>query len=75
MTFRVRPDGASYRVLDVTVEGASLIITKRDEFASVLRRKGMDVLLAHLRRQVGLSSSDSVSSKSHWRFAAANYAI
>ena len=75
VTFRVRRDGNSYRVLDVAVEGASLIVTKRDEFASVLRRKGMDVLLAHLRRQVGSSRSDSASSKSQRQFAAAGHAI
>ena len=52
VAFRVRRDRDVFRITDVAVEGASLIITKRDEFASVLRRQGMDVLLKRMRRQL-----------------------
>lgn len=51
VTFRVRRVRDNFLITDVAVEGASLIITKRDEFGSVLRRKGMDVLLKLMRRQ------------------------
>jgi ABC-type transporter MlaC component len=37
------------KIVDVYVEGMSLIITKRDEFMTVLSREGMDGLLQRLR--------------------------
>jgi len=74
VTFRIRRDGESYRVLDVAVEGASLIVTKRDEFASVVQRKGMDALLTHMRRQISTSASDTPSRIPPRSFAAAGYA-
>ena len=49
--FRLRryPDG--FRVFDVLVEGLSLVITKRDEFAAVIRRNGLDGLLSLLEKR------------------------
>ena len=49
--WRVRGDAGAYKVIDVIVEGISLVITQRDEFSSVIRRKGSGVegLLAQLR--------------------------
>ncbi len=44
-----RADG--FRTFDVLVEGLSLLITKRDEFASVIRRKGLDGLLSLLEQR------------------------
>ncbi len=44
---RVRNDG--HRIVDVIVEGISLVVTQRAEFASVINRKGLDGLLAELR--------------------------
>ncbi len=50
--WRVRAGGAgAYKVIDIIFEGISLVITQRDEFASVIRREGVGIegLLAKLR--------------------------
>jgi phospholipid transport system substrate-binding protein len=49
--WRVRGSAGTYKVVDVIVEGISLVITQRDEFSSVIRREGHGVegLLAQLR--------------------------
>jgi phospholipid transport system substrate-binding protein len=40
-------------IIDLIVEGVSLLVTQRSEFAAVLERSGMEGLLAQLRTQVG----------------------
>ncbi len=48
--WRVRPYGEEeFRVVDLVVEGISMAITLRQEFASILRRDGVDGLIAMLR--------------------------
>jgi phospholipid transport system substrate-binding protein len=47
--FRLRKTEAGFKIADVYVEGMSLLITKRDEFMTVLSREGMDGLLQRLR--------------------------
>jgi phospholipid transport system substrate-binding protein len=47
--FRLRRAEAGFKIVDVYVEGMSLLITKRDEFMTVLAREGMDGLLQRLR--------------------------
>lgn len=49
--WRVRRGEASYKVVDVIVEGVSMVITQRDEFSSVIRREGgsIEALLSRLR--------------------------
>lgn len=47
--FRLRRTEAGFKIIDVYVEGISLLITKRDEFTSVLSREGMDGLIERLR--------------------------
>jgi phospholipid transport system substrate-binding protein len=37
--------------IDVIVEGVSLIVTQRSEFGAVIERRGIDGLLAELRRR------------------------
>ncbi len=50
--WRVRATGNKYKVIDVLVEGVSMSLTQRSEFASIIQRGGgkMDVLLEHLRK-------------------------
>jgi len=43
-----QPEG-QYLIKNAEVEGVSLLITKRSEFASVLRREGMDALIARIK--------------------------
>ena len=50
--WRVRNKGGSYKIVDVVVEGVSMALTQRSDFASVIQRGGGDlnVLLEHLRK-------------------------
>lgn len=52
--WRVRYKNGQYKIVDVIVEGVSLSVTQRSDFASVIQRGGGDVgvLLASLREQV-----------------------
>ena len=52
--WRVR-SGNSYKIIDVLVEGVSMAITQRDEFAAIINQKGGKVegLLAALRQKTG----------------------
>ena len=49
--FRVRPNGSDYQVIDVAVEGLSMLKTQRDEFAAVIQRNGLDGLVASLNER------------------------
>lgn len=48
---RSRDDG-SLQAIDVVVEGVSMVVTQRAEFASVIERRGFDGLLDRMRDQV-----------------------
>lgn len=48
---RGRDDG-SFQAIDVVVEGISMVVTQRSEFASVIERNGFDGLLDQMRDQV-----------------------
>lgn len=50
--WRVRQRDGAARVIDVVVEGVSLIVTQRSEFQAVARQHGVDGLLALLRDRV-----------------------
>ncbi len=50
--WRVRADDGAYRIIDVFVDGISLALTQRSEFASAIGRMGFDGMLAALRAQV-----------------------
>jgi len=48
LNFRVRQANDKHRIVDVTVVGVSLIVTKRSEFDSIIRREGLPGLLRRL---------------------------
>ena len=48
MAFRVRRTNDGFKVLDIIVEGVSLLFTQRSEFASVINRDGVEGFLARL---------------------------
>lgn len=52
LTFRARPEGGGFKIVDVTVEGVSLIVTKRSEFASVLGREGLNGVMTRMQQVV-----------------------
>jgi phospholipid transport system substrate-binding protein len=47
--WRVRTTGGRFRIIDVAVEGISMAVTQRSEFAAVVQRDGIDGLLTILR--------------------------
>lgn len=49
--WRIRYKNGQYKVIDVIVEGVSMALTQRSDFASVIQRGGgqVDILLNHLR--------------------------
>jgi len=51
--WRVRLIDDKYKIIDVIVEGVSMAITQRQEFASVLKRDGVERLLQILSAKVG----------------------
>ncbi len=59
--YRVRKINGDYKVVDINVEGISMLHTHRVEFASVINREGMDGLLEELRAQVKARGGNSVN--------------
>jgi phospholipid transport system substrate-binding protein len=51
--WRVRASDSSYKIVDVVVEGISMSVTHRDEFAAVIRSSGgtVDGLITALRKK------------------------
>ena len=49
--YRLREKSGVWRVIDVKVEGISLVLNYRDQFSSVLSRDGADGLLERLRKK------------------------
>ena len=47
--YRVRSHKGDHKIVDVLVEGISLVVTQRSEFASVINREGFEGLMARLR--------------------------
>jgi phospholipid transport system substrate-binding protein len=50
--WRLRARGGAYRIIDVLVDGISLALTERSQFASVIGREGFEGMLALLRERV-----------------------
>ena len=50
--WRIRANDGTYKVVDILVEGISMSVTKRSEFASVIKRNGdnVEALLVALRK-------------------------
>ncbi len=50
--WRVRLEENGFQIMDIIVEGISMISAQRSEFASVIKSKGLDGLIESLRVQV-----------------------
>lgn len=50
--WRVRRDGERLKLVDVVVDGVSMVISRRSEFTSVVQREGMDGLIQSLRASI-----------------------
>lgn len=51
--WRVRPRGPVFRVIDIKIEGISMVITQREEFSAIIKRKGMNGLIQTLEDRTG----------------------
>jgi phospholipid transport system substrate-binding protein len=51
--WRVREKGDQHKIVDVMVEGISMAVTQRQDFASILKRDGVEGLLQILRAKTG----------------------
>ena len=61
--WRVRPRGPIFRVIDIKIEGISMVITQREEFSAIIKRKGMDGLIKTLEDRTGQKAEyDSLTS-------------
>ena len=47
--WRVRASQNQFRIIDVSIEGVSMAVTQRSEFASVIKNSGIEGLMAALR--------------------------
>ena len=59
LDFRVRPNEGDHTVVDLYVEGISMLLTHRAEFSSVINRKGIDGLLSDIRARIEAPLEDS----------------
>ncbi|MBT3358967.1 MAG: ABC transporter substrate-binding protein [Rhodospirillales bacterium] len=49
--WRVRESDTGFKIIDLSVSGISLALTLREEFASILRREGLDGLIQLLKER------------------------
>ncbi|GER07025.1 toluene tolerance protein [Iodidimonas muriae] len=54
--WRMRSVNGKLQIVDIKVEGISLAVTQRDEFSSIIERKGFDGLLDTLRKGALIST-------------------
>ena len=57
--WRVREINGQPRIIDVMIEGVSMVVTQRSEFASVIKRNGFNGLLEALRARSSRASASS----------------
>ena len=57
-SWRLRSDGAVYRIVDLTSNGVSMAVTYRSEFSSMVASRGFDALLQSLRRRSQAATAD-----------------
>jgi phospholipid transport system substrate-binding protein len=55
--WRVRALDGGYRIIDVFIDGISLVLTHRSEFASIIRTEGLDGMLGALREKVAAQAA------------------
>ena len=57
--FRVRSKDGNHKVIDLYIEGISMLHTHRAEFSSVVNRKGIDGLLSEIRARIEAPLGDT----------------
>jgi phospholipid transport system substrate-binding protein len=61
--YRMRQREGSWRVIDVVIEGISLVSNYRDQFRAVMSRHGPDGLLEQLRKKNAASGAEGGSAR------------
>lgn len=61
VNFQVRDLGDSFKILDVRVEGVSMVLAQRDEFTAYIGANGgeVDALITALRKRIADNTADS----------------
>ena len=54
--WRVRKIEEEFKVIDLKIEGISMVITQRDEFMAKIASSGLDELIADLRRRADMDT-------------------
>ena len=54
--YRLRDDSGAFKIVDISVEGVSLLTTQRSEFNGIIENKGIDGLIDALKKQVASKS-------------------
>jgi phospholipid transport system substrate-binding protein len=57
--WRVRKFNTSLKVIDIKVEGISMVQSQREEFGAILAREGVSGLIAVLRARTGMMSAEA----------------
>ncbi len=59
MDWQVRPMNGALKVIDVKIEGISMLITTREEFGGIVAQKGMSGLLAAMKAKIEVMKAQS----------------
>lgn len=54
--YRLKEAGGGFKIVDIAVEGVSLLTTQRSEFNGIVESKGIDGLIEALKKQVATKS-------------------
>ena len=57
--WRVRADNDRYKVIDISIDGVSLALTQRREFASIISQRGVEGLLKMLRDKLSVQAGSA----------------
>jgi phospholipid transport system substrate-binding protein len=63
MEWRVRPMDGGLRVIDVKIEGISMLITTREEFAGIVQSRGMQGLLDAMKTKIEAMKAQATASR------------
>lgn len=56
--YRLREDSGQFKIIDIIIEGVSMITTQRSEFGAVLEQKGMDGLIEELKGKASAEKTE-----------------
>lgn len=60
LDWRLRQDERGWKVIDLVIEGVSMVVTQRNEFSAIIERGGgkVSALLGHLRDRLKMAALD-----------------